>query len=207
MNCGQTKEKLSAWLDGQLDPVQSSAVKDHLDRCAVCAAEAGQLSAVDRLYRSAPKLEPRFDFRSAVLCRVIGVLEHPPGLRVQWIRFWQEGWRRPVVSVSAAGLILFAATILLWQTQTEGRAGPVMTCKVEGMMCNGCAQNVRRVLEKVPGVHRAEVDPRTGQVRLTLKQGAALSSNQLSFALSNTRFRLAEIDGASEPKKSREERR
>ncbi len=40
--------------------------------------------------------------------------------------------------------------------------GP-MTLSISGMTCDGCAAAVQRLLEKVPGVTRAEVDFATRQ--------------------------------------------
>ena len=40
------------------------------------------------------------------------------------------------------------------------------TIKIEGMHCDGCAQRVRRVLEREPGVRRADVSFTDGEARV-----------------------------------------
>lgn len=37
------------------------------------------------------------------------------------------------------------------------------TIKIEGMHCDGCAQRVRRVLEREPGVEKADVSYKGGE--------------------------------------------
>lgn len=44
--------------------------------------------------------------------------------------------------------------------------------KIEGMHCDGCAQRVRRVLEREPGVHTAEVSYRDGEARIQYNEQA-----------------------------------
>ncbi len=38
--------------------------------------------------------------------------------------------------------------------------------KIEGMHCGGCAQSVKRLLEREPGVQSAEVAYETGEARV-----------------------------------------
>ncbi len=38
--------------------------------------------------------------------------------------------------------------------------------KIEGMHCGGCAQSVKRLLEREPGVQSAEVTYETGEARV-----------------------------------------
>ena len=46
------------------------------------------------------------------------------------------------------------------------------TIKIEGMHCDGCAQRVRRVLEREPGVKEAKVSYADGQARVTFDEGS-----------------------------------
>lgn len=41
------------------------------------------------------------------------------------------------------------------------------TIKIEGMHCDGCAQRVKRVLEREPGVERAAVSLADGAAQVT----------------------------------------
>ncbi len=47
-----------------------------------------------------------------------------------------------------------------------------VTLKVTGMTCEGCVQNVKQALEKVPGVAGAEVDLAAGRAVITLASEA-----------------------------------
>lgn len=40
------------------------------------------------------------------------------------------------------------------------------TIKIEGMHCDGCANRVKRVLEKEPGVREADVSYEAGEARV-----------------------------------------
>ena len=71
MNCNETKEIIHGYLDGEVDPIRSTTIEQHLKDCAACAAayrEQQSLRTViaqGSLYFNAPKgLEKRV--RSAV---------------------------------------------------------------------------------------------------------------------------------------------
>lgn len=50
----------------------------------------------------------------------------------------------------------------------KGGAGAesTATLRIEGLLCSACAINVRRRLERVPGVRSAEVDLERGEARV-----------------------------------------
>lgn len=48
------------------------------------------------------------------------------------------------------------------------------TILIEGMHCDGCADRVRRVLEREPGVRRAEVSLEAGRARVEHGDDASL---------------------------------
>ena len=54
-----------------------------------------------------------------------------------------------------------------------GGAGPdaTATLRIEGLLCSACAANVRRRLERAPGVRSAQVDLERGQARVTYDPG------------------------------------
>lgn len=47
MACPEVKERLSAWLDGELAPEERGFIEAHLQGCAGCRREAAQLEALD----------------------------------------------------------------------------------------------------------------------------------------------------------------
>lgn len=205
MNCEKTGKRLSAWLDGQVGETERLSVSQHLANCPRCAAEAEELAAVGRIYSAVARLEPSADFRAAVHRRVTEALERTAS---PWFGSWLPLRLRPLVAVAAsAAVVVLMAAGIFWAVRTEARAAPVMMCQIEGMMCDGCARQVRATLEKLPGVDRAEVNAVTGQARVTLKRGAALSVNQLTEALTQTKqFRLVDISIVNEPENLHEGR-
>jgi hypothetical protein len=70
---GHVVEQLSAFLDGELDEGERSAVARHLEACSECSAHLDELEAVDRLAASVPVEAPagHFDgFASRVRDRI-----------------------------------------------------------------------------------------------------------------------------------------
>ena len=49
---------LSAWLDGELEPSEATAVATHLDACSACAAERDEVEAGRAAVRRLPSLDP-----------------------------------------------------------------------------------------------------------------------------------------------------
>lgn len=52
------------------------------------------------------------------------------------------------------------------------------TIKIEGMHCDGCAQTVKRVLEREPGVREAAVSFEAGEARVKYDE-QAVKTDQL----------------------------
>lgn len=66
--------------------------------------------------------------------------------------------------------------------QTEG-------IKIKGMTCTGCANSVKNVLEKIPGVDRADVSLEQKQV--TIQYDAATTDvNQFKNAIEDAGFEI-----------------
>lgn len=47
--CDRMAEKVSAWIDGELEAWETAVVEDHLERCPVCRDLRSRFEAVDRL--------------------------------------------------------------------------------------------------------------------------------------------------------------
>jgi anti-sigma factor RsiW len=55
MQCEEVEERLSAFLDDELDPVMSREIQGHVDGCAACSEVLGQMKGLaDRLRAEAP---------------------------------------------------------------------------------------------------------------------------------------------------------
>lgn len=57
-----------------------------------------------------------------------------------------------------------------------------VTLKIQGMHCGGCAQSIKRLLERQPGVESAEVSFESGEARVRFDP-ARLSEQQLVSVL------------------------
>ncbi len=75
------------------------------------------------------------------------------------------------------------------------------TLRVSGMECAGCAQAVRMALERVPGVHKADVDHAAG---LAMVQGSAAEGGLVS-AVESAGYRAEAVRNFDDPRTLRSE--
>lgn len=61
------------------------------------------------------------------------------------------------------------AVVTLWHNNFKSK-DMTHTYSVKGMTCSGCAANVRRALEAVPGITKAEVIQPAGRAVVTMDQ-------------------------------------
>jgi len=73
-SCAQVNRKLSAYLDGELSPVEQAGVREHLGNCAGCAEELRRFSAADAdIKRLSPVMpSPFFAARVSAAARAMG---------------------------------------------------------------------------------------------------------------------------------------
>ncbi len=67
MNCDKAQENLSAYLDGELDPGEAGALKEHLEGCSACSAELESLRSTVALVRSLPRAQAPAVLRQRVM--------------------------------------------------------------------------------------------------------------------------------------------
>ena len=63
--------------------------------------------------------------------------------------------------------------------ETEHHILTTATIKIEGMRCDGCAERVRRVLEREPGVAKADVSYSANEARVEY-DGARVTPERLA---------------------------
>ncbi len=196
MNCEQIQQRLSAWIDGQLDEPERGSIGEHLGVCDRCAREAEEFDALDRVYAEADEIAPGAGFAAAVHARVRAGDERPAWDHwLTWLRPGPQG----VLAMAAAVVLVTAAT--LWVSRAEARPA-VITCRIDGMMCEQCDRQVHRILQTVPGVESVQVDAKTGRARMQLKRGSALSVNELTRAVNETRqYRITDVEVINEGEK------
>ncbi len=77
--CPEVQERLSAWLDGELEETWQTALSAHLEGCARCRRELAQLQALDAVLGDLPAPAPPY-----LVDRVLARLARPPR------RWWQS---------------------------------------------------------------------------------------------------------------------
>ena len=109
------------------------------------------------------------------------------------------GWMLPGSVKMAAAFILLGvlvAALLKPSPRLAGSppAGAGIAIRVSGMKCDDCADTVRRVLLKSPGVDSAAVDIKSGQAILT---GSGFDLESIRHALEETGYRVEDSRGAA----------
>jgi anti-sigma factor RsiW len=112
MSC-KLQEELTAYVDGELSPAETSAVRLHLGTCADCRATEALLRRTVQTLEALPAFEPSLGLRRTVLNRVEAV---PAPFRQRLGRSLLVPW--------AAGLLTAGVLGLLWATHAAAPALP-----------------------------------------------------------------------------------
>lgn len=72
----------------------------------------------------------------------------------------------------------------------------LVTLKIEGMRCDGCAQTIRGLIEREPGVKTTTVSFEDGAARV-LYDPATVDENRLVAAVEKPGFRVVARDSAA----------
>jgi len=70
MRCVDVKERLSAYLDRELEPVLERSVEEHLDQCLKCREYLADLQTIDAQLLALPQVGMGAEFAEAVTVRV-----------------------------------------------------------------------------------------------------------------------------------------
>ncbi len=93
MTCGWVKDRLSSYLDDDLQAGERRAVRAHLDACGRCAPHWGALRASVQALRDQPRLAPPESLTSRVMAR-LEVEGRGPGLALLFRPTWHA---RPLI--------------------------------------------------------------------------------------------------------------
>ena len=100
MQCDSASEMLDAYLDGELSPEASAALRDHLQECTHCSAQIAETARLQRaLRRARAHFTPTSEFRQ----RIAKQFGRPR--RRTWVLPWM-----PLAGVLAAAVLL----VVLW---------------------------------------------------------------------------------------------
>ncbi len=72
-----------------------------------------------------------------------------------------------------------------------------ITAKVNGLVCDFCAQALRKVFKKEDAVEGIDVDLDAGEVRIALKSGATLSDETVKALIRKSGYSLVSIERSS----------
>jgi hypothetical protein len=106
MSCRAARERLSAFVDGELPAAEAGAVAAHLEACAACADRLRTLQRALALLAEAPRLRPEESIASRVMHR-LDVERRSAGLALVLRPAWAA---RPLIvpSLVPAALVLLA---------------------------------------------------------------------------------------------------
>jgi anti-sigma factor RsiW len=110
MKCESVREKLTAYLDGELEGERGSAVRGHLRSCDACRAIAADEAALRDGLRALPPLDPPASLWAGVQQR-LAAEEVKDAERPAWGR--ALSWLRPRLPQLALGSVALAAAIVL----------------------------------------------------------------------------------------------
>ncbi len=92
LTCEQSDELLSAWFEGDLDPLQHGAVTDHVTHCLRCAAIVRDIDAIRHDAANLPEMSPPRDLWEGIAARTVAPVLRvstspgPSRRRVLWTR-------------------------------------------------------------------------------------------------------------------------
>lgn len=120
------RERLAAWLDGELSPGQRAEVEDHLAVCSDCAALLAEMEGVDQVVRTMPVEAPSDyfdDLPGRVRSRIESEAGTPATAKPTPVRGRVPAW----TWAAAAALLLAVITPLTLERRERGApSGPEM---------------------------------------------------------------------------------
>jgi hypothetical protein len=126
MTCEQLEERLSDWLDHDVDPATRTMMERHVAACAQCTALVADLASIRRDAASLPELVPSRDLWPEIEARIqapVISLDQPRAARAASGR---SGLRRAWwLGAAAAGLVAVTAGVTYYMTMQTTPHDPV----------------------------------------------------------------------------------
>ena len=73
MKCRQAGEKISAYVDHELDAASTRQLESHLRRCAQCRQTLDDFQGIDEMVRGLPRIELGSDFAGQMVMQASGL--------------------------------------------------------------------------------------------------------------------------------------
>ena len=112
MSCESTQRQLTAYLDGDLDAADGSAVRGHLRECAACRQVASDEGKLRDHLRLLPPVDPPSSLWAGVQAQ-LAAAEVADAKRPAWRRALAR-WMPTAPTFAAGGLVAAAAIVLVW---------------------------------------------------------------------------------------------
>ena len=126
MTCDDVRPRLTAYLDGDLDPDRGTVVRGHLRTCAACRDVAEREAALRDGLRALPTLDPPAHLWSNIQAQ-LAAAEVEEAQRPAWKRVLAK-WTPMLPRFAAGGVLAAAAVGILWWRTREPEA-PVVADK------------------------------------------------------------------------------
>ena len=96
--------------------------------------------------------------------------------------------------------ILFIAALCIFSLPVRADSTPHedIVIKVNGMICDFCAQSVWKIFEDYEGVNNIDINLDTGNVTVHMKPGKTLLDEQLTKGITYAGYDLVNIDRISD---------
>ena len=182
MSRGHVGERLSAYVDGDLEPKERERIEAHLEACAACRRQLWQLRQTLNLIRSLPEEEPPPSLRAAVMSRVRQEAERREERPMPaWTRWWY-GARRRSWSLAVAAVVLMLAVGYVLQNRGDGpllpgagqaAVGAEVTSSDGGASSSQPQADVRRAPAPAKSALRAAAEQAAGSQSAGAAAGAA----------------------------------
>jgi copper chaperone CopZ len=78
--------------------------------------------------------------------------------------------------------------------KAEAGAGEILLAKVNGLVCDFCAQSIRKIVGKDEAVQKVYVDLSKGEVRVDLKPGKSLDDAALEALIRKAGYSMVSVD-------------
>ena len=127
--CAWVRERIDAFLDGDLSPEEASLTDAHINRCRNCAHELEMAQRVVRSLRALPEMH----------CpdRVVdAVYDHVGAAQRTWVDRWLAWlWKPAIVGVAAAALLIVTTMVgLQWKTPSQVSAEEIKQAEVDAKL-------------------------------------------------------------------------
>lgn len=129
MTCDDVRPRLTAYLDGDLDPDRGTVVRGHLRSCDACRVVAEQEAALRDGLRALPTLDPPSGMWSNIQAQ-LAAAEVAESKRPAWKRALAR-WTPVLPRFALAGVLAAAAAgVVWWRTHDSDEPAPAKENKI-----------------------------------------------------------------------------